>query len=147
VIHSPASKMTSLLITRSSSSDAPDDSESSRPIVCRPQQVHRHQYLHDSDDGLGSLESQGSSEDSSRSQRQSNAQSECNTLLMPAETRRPLRNLWENPFMMSAFWNKRARINDNRDDRIIKKQCKRIPLTRRQIGVTMESSAYYECGI
>jgi hypothetical protein len=70
-----------------------------------------------------------------------------NTVLIPAETQRPLRNLWKTPFRMSIFSDKRSRIKDNRDDRIVKKSSKRNNHTWRQTGFKIESSTYYKCGL
>ena len=46
-------------------------------------------------------------------------------MLTPADAQRPSRSLCKPTFrMFSIFSNKRARIKDNRDDRIVKRQCK-----------------------
>jgi hypothetical protein len=48
---------------------------------------------------------------------------------------------------MSIFFNKRSKIKDNRDDRIVKKESKRSNRTWHQTGFKIGSSAYYKRGL
>jgi len=48
---------------------------------------------------------------------------------------------------MSIFFNKRSKIKDNRDDKIVKKKSKRSNRTWHQTGFKIESSAYYKRGL
>lgn len=100
--------------------------------IARPQQAYWPQHIHDPSGGLGSLESQNSNRTSSRLQRQIMCSE---SMLTPADAHRPSRNLWKPTFrMFSIFSNKRARINDNRDDRIVKRQCKNPYEHHRSLG-------------
>jgi hypothetical protein len=68
--------------------------------------------------------------------------------MLPIAQRRPVKNLLRTPLRMFSvsklFSNKRSRIKDNRDDRLVKKKCKRVQARIIQIGCK-NTYAYCNC--
>jgi hypothetical protein len=111
----------------SDSRDAPDIVETVGSILCPPP-AHQHHFLRDPGRDLGSLESQGNVEDQGKVRRLCGLNDKRNVnVAHSAEAQRPSRQLWKTPArMFSVFSNKRSRIKDNRDKRLVRRQCKGI---------------------